>query len=55
MQKKRPKLKEADKTQINDAFHLIVESDFIETPTEMRTSSPGIDVINNRHECIISI
>jgi hypothetical protein len=55
MQKRRPKLSSPDKIIFNDPFHLIAGSSQVEIPVKIRTHRPGIDIIYNQQQCLISV
>jgi hypothetical protein len=55
MQKRRPKLALPDKITFNDPFHLILGSNHVEVPMKIRTNRPGIDIIYNKQQCLISV
>jgi hypothetical protein len=55
MQKRRPKLASPDKIIFNDPFHLIFGSSKAEASMKIRTHRPGVDIIYNQQQCIVSV
>jgi hypothetical protein len=55
MQQRRPKIALPDKITFNDPFHLIIGSNHVEVPMKIRTHRPGIDIIYNKQQCLISV